>query len=200
MVRKATGDDSARIVTSLVRAFENDPLLTWMVRRDAGRAQAMRTFFEMSLHPLTMPFGEVYTTAACEGAALWTPPGAWSVNILQHLSVVPRFVSATGIRRALTVFAGVQTIDARHPKERHFYLQTLGVDPSHQGRGLAKALVAPVLARCDADGVGAYLETAREINVKIYESLGFRVTERFTIPNEGPPMWSMWRAPRAALS
>ena len=44
--------------------------------------------------------------------------------------------------------------------------------------------------------IPAYLESSKEKNVPLYERNGFKVTEVYTVPNGGPPIWLMWRDPR----
>jgi ribosomal protein S18 acetylase RimI-like enzyme len=88
----------------------------------------------------------------------------------------------------------VREIERRHPVVPHYYLSVLGTDPEQQGGGIGSALLAPVLHRCDADGVAAYLECSKESNVAFYERHGFTVTDRVELP-EGPPLWFMWREP-----
>jgi GNAT superfamily N-acetyltransferase len=92
------------------------------------------------------------------------------------------------------VLRGMHEVEKRHPKKPHYYLSILGVDPPHQGSGRGSALLAPMLRRCDTEGVGAYLETGTERNVRFYSRHGFRVTDEVPLP-EGPPMWLMWRDP-----
>jgi ribosomal protein S18 acetylase RimI-like enzyme len=61
--------------------------------------------------------------------------------------------------------------------------------------GVGARLVAPLLERLDADGIGAYLESSNPRNLSFYERLGF--TELWTdTPAGGPPMTGMWRDPR----
>ena len=50
----------------------------------------------------------------------------------------------------------------------------------------------------DRDGVAAYLEASSPRNRVLYERHGFEVTEEFTLGRGSPPLWRMWRAPRAA--
>jgi hypothetical protein len=54
----------------------------------------------------------------------------------------------------------------------------------------------PVLDRCDAEGIPAYLESTKERNVGFYESHGFAVTGREQIARGGPQLWLMWRTPK----
>ena len=53
-----------------------------------------------------------------------------------------------------------------------------------------------MLEACDRDEVPAYLESSKERNVAFYARHGFRVTEEIELP-KGPPVWLMWREPRA---
>ena len=46
-----------------------------------------------------------------------------------------------------------QIADAKHPREPHWYLALLGVDPDHQGRGFGSHLMQPVLTRCDRESI-----------------------------------------------
>ena len=54
-----------------------------------------------------------------------------------------------------------------------------------------------MLERCDAEGLPAYLESSKERNVPFYRRHGFEVREEIHFGPGGPPMWPMWRAPRA---
>jgi hypothetical protein len=56
-------------------------------------------------------------------------------------------------------------------------------------------VLGPVLEQCDADGVGAYLESSKERNIDFYARHGFRVTGEIQLLR-GPTMWKMWRDPR----
>jgi len=92
---------------------------------------------------------------------------------------------------------GIKLLDAmakEHPREPHWYLALIGVDPAFQGSGVGTALLRPRLAACDETGVPAYLETQKPENVPYYERFGFKV--RTVVRHEGcPPLWTMWRDP-----
>ena len=90
---------------------------------------------------------------------------------------------------------GRQTVEKLLPEQPHWYLQSIGTDPDFQRRGLASALLTPVLERCDAERMPAYLETLKARNVAIYERFGFRVTGEIDLPLGGPHVWLMWRDP-----
>jgi GNAT superfamily N-acetyltransferase len=68
------------------------------------------------------------------------------------------------------------------------------VAPAAQGRGLGAALLTPVLERCDADGLPAYLEASSPRSAVLYERLGFVGLEELR-PLGAPPILLMQRPP-----
>ena len=90
-------------------------------------------------------------------------------------------------------------IGPRHPNEPHWYLAALGTDPARHGQGVGSALLAPILARCDAEGVPAYLETQNEANVAFYGKRGFQVREEVDVAGM-PKLWLLWREPATSRS
>ena len=57
-------------------------------------------------------------------------------------------------------------------------------------------LRAPILQRCDRNGVPAYLEATSDRNRALYECHGFRAHGAIPLP-DGPALWRMWRDPVA---
>ena len=66
--------------------------------------------------------------------------------------------------------------------------------PSGPGQGIGSALLADGLARCDREGVPAYLEATTLRNRALYERHGF-VNTGIMAPAGGPTLWAMWREP-----
>ena len=139
--------------------------------------------------------GHSYTTDDHAGVALWAPPGLWRPTWAQLLREVPAMSLLTGFAGARRGLGLLRATEKAHPKVPHWYLAVLGTHPDHQGRGVASALLAPVLARCDLDGTGAYLESSNPANVGFYEGHGFQVTDEVR-PDGAPPLTLMWRDPR----
>lgn len=195
---EATGaepSDMVPIGRALARAFHDDPVMAWMFGdRDAARGRRLDRFMRSEARRHHRHGGLVLTTEGHRGAALWDPPGQWRTTWADVVRSAPVLLPAVGPRipRALR---GLRLVEGAHPREPHWYLAVLGTDPSHQGRGVGTALVRPVLDRCDAEGLGAYLESSKPANVPYYERLGFRVTGEVDMPG-GPPVWPMWRDPR----
>jgi len=189
--RRASANDGAAVVRALVRAFDADPILNYMLRSDAKRAQAFELTFDVAFRQLSLPYGEAWMDEAGDEAALWTPPGKW--NHWAAFRFAPSLARAIGLRRMPKIFPALDRVGRRHPTRLHWYLFAIGVDPALQGRGIGSALLAAVLPRCDADRMPAYLEASRPENVRLYERHGFRVLEEVRMAPDAPPLWTMLR-------
>jgi GNAT superfamily N-acetyltransferase len=128
-------------------------------------------------------------------AAMWRPP--WSRTyapdaLAAHEAACAPALATDGPRLdaadALTRHA--------HPPAPAWYLGTVGTHPDHRRRGLAAAVVAPVLRRCDDEGIVAFLETSSDDNVRGYRRLGFEVTFETVTPDGRLPLVVMHRQPR----
>lgn len=199
-IRKLSAEDVERIASALARAFEDDPVMSWIFRSDSERLASLERSFAFYLRRIWLPQDECYGTDGLFGAALWLPPGKWHLPPLAQVRMLPGMISVTGrsFPRLMTV---LNLMEKSHPRQpAHYYLASLGVEPEFQGRGFGSALMGPVLARCDRERIPAYLESSKRRNVVLYERHGFRVVEELRLPKEGPPLWRMWRDPVVAQS
>ena len=190
-VRHARREDFRPLAAMLARAFYDDPVTSWFYPNARRRMAHATRFFGIRLRQLADQ-ELMFTTDDCAGAALWTQPGRWREDLRQSLMLLPMLpVLLPRIRRSTRA---VREIERRHPVVPHYYLSVLGTDPKQQGGGVGSALLTPVLHRCDAEGVAAYLECSKEGTVDFYVRHGFDVTDRVELP-DGPSLWFMWREP-----
>lgn len=195
VVRKAQVADARALAEALARAFADDPVMAWLLPDVSARRHRLPRLFAMEMRCLYFPHGEVYTTAELSGGALWAPPGYWRTPARSLLRALPRLLWT--LRAGLpTAVQAVSAIEAVHPRTAHWYLAVIGTEPTSWGQGTGSALLAPVLHRCDADRVPAYLESSKESNVAFYQRHGFEVTGTVDLPRGGPRVWPMWREPR----
>lgn len=190
----ANGTELRAVADAVARAFHDDPVMAWLFGDDpAPRQRRLHRYFpyEARRH---RRHGEVLTTGGHEGGAFWDPPGSWKTPWWELLRSVPVMLPALGTRLFRSL-KGLELIERAHPHEPHWYLAVIGTDPGHRGKGVGTALIDPILARCDAEGTPAYLESSKADNLPYYERFGFAVTGRIDLP-QGPPLWPMWRDPR----
>lgn len=131
------------------------------------------------------------------GGAIWYPPQRWPPSAGRQLRGLPGYARALG-RRLGAAAALVGKMGKAHPREPHWYLAYFGVEPGIQGQGIGSALMSSRLARSDALGVPAYLESSKVSNVALYEHFGFRRTGTVPVPEGWPVVPQMWREPPAA--
>jgi len=192
-VRVATRADVDPIAASLALAFEDDPAMAFFFPNPTSRIRRLTRFFRAGLLAQHLSYGACFTDGGCAGAALWDPPGCWRVTVAQILRGSLGLGIALGaqIPRGLRALA---TMERVHPRDPHYYLAVLGTRPDQQGRGLGSSLLRPILDRCDAEGLGAYLESSKKRNISFYQRHGFEVTGEVRLPG-GPTVWPMWREP-----
>lgn len=133
-------------------------------------------------------------TANAEAVAVWLPPGEPEMTTEEEMefgSLVSDLLSA----RAPEVNALFELFDEHHPEEPHYYLSLWATHRDHTGRGLGSALIGENLARIDAQGMPAYLESTNPANLARYEALGFQRRSEFGLKG-GPTITTMWREAR----
>lgn len=198
-VSPAGRSDVAGLARVLGRAFEDDPLMAWMVPDPRRRAAALPKLFATMVRHHFLRHGGVEIAADPDGsvaaAALWDPPGLWNQTTAEALRMLPTFL-LTMRRHARRGQDVDDLMKSHHPEEPHWYLGVIGSDPDVRGGGYGHALMRSRLDRCDAEGAPAYLESTKESNVPYYLRFGFEVTGELVVPRGGPTMWPMWRRPR----
>lgn len=184
----------------LARAFHDDPHWCWVLPREGRRARTMPWFME-AWTKYCRRYGAAHTTAGeVQGAALWLPPGEYPQSlvrmVLSGLIAVPFRLGPAAFTRLMRSISRYDRLHSRGVPPRHWYLAVLGVDPPNQGRGIGSALIRPVLARADSEGLFCYLETEKEENVRFYRRHCFEVVTEGDLPKGGPHFWTMRRKPQ----
>ena len=194
-MRRAESSDHPRVARALAAAFADDPAWSWLMPF-SDREERQRLFFETDLRHLVPERREVWVTEDGSAAAVWAPPERWSVPTGTVVREARQMLRLFGRRLPLAV-RYLMRVERLHPRQPpHWYLNTLGTEPARQGRGLGSALLRPMLALCDRDALGAYLESSSERNRVLYERHGFEVVGTFDMPGGGPSIRRMWRDPQ----
>ncbi|HVP28053.1 MAG TPA: N-acetyltransferase [Myxococcota bacterium] len=189
-VRSATLDEMPETVACIVAAFITDPLARFAAPspHDYLRATPLvtREFAGASFEQ-----GTAYVSADFCGAALWLPPGVHP-NDEGLERVFRQYAKPEHLDDLLATF---EIMGESHPDEPHWYLPMIGVEPNAQNRGLGWALMRHALARCDQEGLPAYLESSNPRNISLYERHGFEVMGQIQV-GAGPVVTPMLRQPR----
>lgn len=194
--RATTRQQAASAGAVLGRAFTTDPLFRWLLDGRGQQEQRLtRVFTADALAALRDDAAQVLVAADRTGAALWRPPGSWKSTASDYVRSGPQAVRAlgTGVVRGLRV---LRALERQHPAQPHWYLEALAVVPEVRSRGVGPTLLAPVLERCDADRLPAYLESSNPRNIPFYERHGFVARAPLDLPAGCPVLTPMWREPR----
>ena len=183
--------NAQRAYAVLTLAFAADPPSRWLY----PEAETYVNYFPAFARALGgAAFARQTAVASPDHAAvaLWLDPDAapdeHAMERLIEESVAPS-------KRA-TMAAVVEEMVRHHPDESHWYLPFIGVEPPRQGRGLGAALLQTAIARCDAEGLPAYLESTNPRNRPLYERHGFEAVGEIRI-GDCPPIVPMLRRARA---
>jgi ribosomal protein S18 acetylase RimI-like enzyme len=190
VIRNATRSDESSVIAALVLAFSTDPSARWTW---PDPYQYLKHFPE-----LVKAFGgkafdnkSAYYAEGYGGAALWLPPGIRPDDDAMTI-LFKRTLSEERQKDVEKVF---EKMESFHPKEPHWYLPLIGVDPFLQGNGIGSALMKHALISCDSDNKFAYLESTNIRNVPLYERHGFEFLGKIQV-GTSPELYPMLRKPQ----
>jgi GNAT superfamily N-acetyltransferase len=187
----ATPGDAEAVIETVAQAFLQDPTWSWAY----PAPEARRAWWSFCIRS-ALRYPWVLKTGGYEAVSVWIPPGGTELSPEED-DLVPGILDSLVGARAPIVMELLSRFGASHPRHQpHYYLSLLGVADRHRGRGLGIALLRENLARIDAEGSAAYLESSNPHNDKRYQALGFRPIGSFTAPEGGPTITGMWRDAR----
>lgn len=187
----------------LARAFYDDAFFKKLVPDPEERLKKATHLFAFNLK-IGIKYGEVYTPSSnLEGITMWMRPEHTYISFWNAIrcGVIPLvFRVGFGLMRKMNAAdAYGERVRKRLTPQRYWYLAILGVDPDHQGKGHASAMMKPMLKRIDDEGLPCYLETEGEKNIAMYQHFGFKHLEHISVPGHDIEMDAMFREHSSAL-
>jgi ribosomal protein S18 acetylase RimI-like enzyme len=188
--------DAVKVLTS---AFRNDPLMTHMFP-DQKRDAEIAVFFEFmltkskllheSLYGLSLN-GEILGVSCVESPF---SPKPSATEILAFISQSLRFMFRIPLRSFIFINKYMKSTTSARPKNKHHYLIFIGIDPRQQGRGLGKFMLDHIHSQVKSEPVstGIGLDTENQVNVAMYEHLGYNLYDTHTIVSL--PIYCMFKS------
>ena len=178
-VRIAQPDELALAADTLTAAFLDYPWTRHVIPEDdyPERLRELQLLYVQYAQSL----GIVVVTGACDGVIALLPPDIPGPE--PH--VIDRIVELHGDR--------ITRLEHGDPPAAAWKLETLGVRPERQGRGLASVLLDFALDEVSRRGGQLVaLDTSDPRNVRLYERHGFRISSHVEGADR-PPVWKMTR-------
>jgi len=91
-------------------------------------------------------------------------------------------IGIKSVARIVKSEAHVHNNFRKYPSFCHLYM--IGVLPEAQGKGLASALMNPMIQRMKEKSIPVFLETANPRNVNLYKKKGFKIFETLPIGDD----------------
>ena len=190
LIRTATAADTERCLAALTLAFSGDPPSRWAWPDPQQYLEAFPRFAR-AFGGWAIEHGTAHYYEGFSGIALWLPPGAAP----DEESLVKVIENTVADERKGAMFSMFEQMDALHPREAHWYLPLIGVDPAHQGKGIGSVLLSQVLSTCDGQRLPAYLEATSPRNILLYKRHGFEALGSIQVV-DSPPVVPMRRNPK----
>lgn len=190
-VRSARQEEAGRLAATLTLAFCSDPVARWVMVDADQFLRVMTVLVGPFGGRAALDHGSAHVVGDFLGAAVWVPPGV-HVDDEGIGDVFGRYVDQP---RLGEIYATFEKMSEYHPREPHWYLPLIGVDPAYQRRGLGSALLKHALRVCDQERSLAYLESTSPASLSLYQRHGFEVIGEITVGNS-PPLFPMVRRPR----
>ncbi len=200
-VRPAEQRDVPRIAATLTVALADSRWTRWALPDD-GRMQRLTRLHELDAGHRGVATRSAWVTDDVTAVAVWEPPDG-----AEGTAALPADVTAALARelpylradRASTVAETAAMIGTARPTEPHWWLAHLGVRPSSRRQGLAAAVLAPVLVRCDAEATLAAAAVYSWANARFLRGFGFEVTLSTRTADDELPLWVVVRQPQRPL-
>jgi GNAT superfamily N-acetyltransferase len=193
LIRRAAPQERSGVVAVVAAAFADDPAWLFLFE-DAYERLAPE--FAGTLFDLRVGKGNVWVTDDLASVAMWDEPSPETDLSPSARGLWDRFIAVAGDAAHERLIAYKRALAAVAPDCLYWYLGVLATDPARVRRGLATAVLAPVLAEADRDRLPCCLETSTLANRRFYERRGFSEPVDVVVP-AGPPTWWLCRQPRA---
>jgi len=193
-VRLAEQRDVPRIAATLTVALADSRWTRWALPDD-GRMQRLTRLHELDAGHRGVATRSAWVTEDVTAVAVWEPPAGTASLPGDVAAALARELPYLAADRWSAVRETAALFEQNRPSEPHWWLAHLGVRPSSRRRGLAAAVLAPVIVRCDAEGTPAAAAVFSWANVRFLRGFGFEITAELRTSDDELPVWVLVRQP-----
>jgi ribosomal protein S18 acetylase RimI-like enzyme len=193
-IRDLKVSESKEAASIFARAMRDNPLniVAWQLE-DNVRQRILASFFK-SVGPGLFSRGSMlgaFQGGTLVGVCIVHPPGQCQPGKAEKLRTLLTVLSSGNLVALLRMLRWARAWSQHDPKEPHWHIGGLAVDPPFQGQGIGGQLMTAFCERVDGCKAKAYLETDKWQNVGFYQRYGFQVNSESEVL--GVPNWFMIR-------
>ena len=191
--RVAGPDDIAVVSRTVALAFFDDPVWGPAMGGAGTTLEQKEGLWRIFIAgAVRYPWSRIVNGGAA--VSVWFPPDSSELDDDQEVELQIALTGLLGPVGAAEFAELAGRFEANHKHDvPHAYLSLLATHPDHRGRGIGQRLLADDLARFDAEGLAAYLESTNPGNDHRSERLGFRRVGGFQAILDDAPVSTMWR-------
>lgn len=178
------------------RAMQDNPSLQRVFERCfSRRAAAVGEIYGMILRQ-TQAKGVIIGAFGADdtllGVGALIQPGRCAAGTFEKIALSRVVQSCSSVEMALGFQRWQGALARRDPKDQHWHVGPVAVEPGFQRRGIGSALMQALCARMDKFPAMAYLETDRRESVPFFTRFGFKPVADAGVLDV--PTWFMMRA------
>lgn len=173
-MKRAGVDQKSLVVDILVKSFDDNKSVNYVVKQDRNREARIRGLMDYSFD-VCNAFGDVWISDGAQACALVLHPDKKRSTFSSILWDARLAINVIGLNRISRILSRESKIKSFHPKERFSYLWFIGVSPEFQNAGKGSQLLNEIIRDSNAEGRPIYLETSVDRNIPWYEKHGFEI-------------------------
>ncbi len=176
------------------RALGDNPINRAIYGDDPRRrVRETEAGFRTVLPALQCPPLGAYREGRLVGVVGVAPPGTCKPSLPRQLRMLPSLLRH-GFGNLARESLVVNTWARHDPRDPHWHLDPVVVEPGQQGLGIGTLMMERFRAWMDSVQGAAYLETDKPENVAFYRKFGFETVGEVAVL--GTTTWLMYRTPR----
>ena len=182
----------------IAEAFRDEPGVVAIMRNNPQRREEiLRRHHTNQLMRLNLPQAAsrcVFINGQMVGAMVITAPGDETITATGMITFLFKMMFHVTPAIMWRGLMGALDDENHRPEQPNYYLETIAVDPKHQGSGIGGAMMSYVTDIADREGVLTYLSTTEPKTLAFYERHGFRIVSE--TDQSGAPNYHMLREPK----
>lgn len=141
---KADYNDKALVVDILVKSFNDNKSVNYIIKQDGKREQRLKSLMEYSFEVCYL-FGDVFLSDDKKGCALIAVPDRKKITLKSIALDLHLIFTCTGLANVSKTLDREAKIKKLQPKGLLYYLWFIGVEPADQNKGIGSHLLNSTL-------------------------------------------------------